>query len=308
VTVEGDGDLVITGAGPQEVRLRSGSYRLKATKDCKTVKLDRDPVAIPRGDRQIVRVRLEDETPAALAPKVEPGAFVLLGGKGVAGRKFDTLAEAVQAAYDGDTIDVRGNGPFLTPPLRLGNRALTIRAGEGFRPVIKLSPEWAEQRVNLLETQAALVLAGLKLHQVWPGVDGKSYHHVVESGGAPVRGANCRFVLKPTSFEVQAIDRRGRDLRRAVPARTAAWGRSMGSVYPVDSTRGAIAILSTGLARVAEPGQKPNSSWPTATCLPISSALRSPHRVEFVSLCSARRSHRRMSHRSSQAERRKGDR
>src|SRR5262249_49893075 len=46
VTVDGDGNLVITGAGPQEVRLRAGSYRLKATKDGKPVKLDRDLVAI----------------------------------------------------------------------------------------------------------------------------------------------------------------------------------------------------------------------------------------------------------------------
>jgi WD40 repeat protein len=64
VTVEGDGDLVITGAGPQEVRLRPGSYRVRATRDGKRVKLDRDLVTISRGDKQIVRVRIEGE-PAA---------------------------------------------------------------------------------------------------------------------------------------------------------------------------------------------------------------------------------------------------
>ena len=63
VVIEGDGDLVITGAGPQEVRLKAGSYRLKATKDGKPVKLDRDLVAISRGDTQIVRVRLEGRPP-----------------------------------------------------------------------------------------------------------------------------------------------------------------------------------------------------------------------------------------------------
>ena len=59
VTVEGDGDLVITGAGPQEVRLRPGSYRLQATKDGKAVKLDQELVTITRGHKKIVRVRLE---------------------------------------------------------------------------------------------------------------------------------------------------------------------------------------------------------------------------------------------------------
>ena len=53
------------------------------------------------------------------AAKPETGAFVLLGGKGVAERKFDTLAEAVQAASDGDTIEIRGNGPFVSEPINI---------------------------------------------------------------------------------------------------------------------------------------------------------------------------------------------
>src|SRR5262249_36492550 len=133
VVVEGDGDLVITGAGPQEVRLKAGSYRLKATKDGKPGKLDRDLVSISRGDTQPVRVRRESEPPAAIAPKAEPAAFVLLGGKGVAVRKFDTLAEAVQTAYDGDTIEIRGNGPFVSDGVAI-NKKLVIRAGTGYAP------------------------------------------------------------------------------------------------------------------------------------------------------------------------------
>jgi WD40 repeat protein len=68
VTVEGDGDLVITGAGPQEVRLRAGSYKLRATKDGKEVKLDRDLVTISKGDRQVVRVRVEGGPAAVSTP------------------------------------------------------------------------------------------------------------------------------------------------------------------------------------------------------------------------------------------------
>ena len=36
-------------------------------------------------------------------------------------RKFDTLAEAVQGASDGDTIEVRGNGPFVSEPIKIRN-------------------------------------------------------------------------------------------------------------------------------------------------------------------------------------------
>src|SRR5262249_637834 len=51
VTVEGDGGLVITGAGPQEVRLRPGDYRLMASKDGKVVR--EELVTITRGDRRV---------------------------------------------------------------------------------------------------------------------------------------------------------------------------------------------------------------------------------------------------------------
>src|SRR5262249_45602700 len=113
VAAEGEGGLVITGAGWEEIRLRPGGYRLRATKDSKPVALDRDRVTITRGDKQIVRVRLEAGGPAAAAPQAEPGAFVVLGGKGIAERRFDTLAEAVSSVTGGDTIEVRGNGPFV---------------------------------------------------------------------------------------------------------------------------------------------------------------------------------------------------
>src|SRR5262249_33851737 len=69
--------------------------------------------------------------------KAESQAFVVLGGKGVAERKFDTLAEAVQGASDGDTIEIRGNGPFVTHPIVIGQGTRVIRAGAGHRPVIR---------------------------------------------------------------------------------------------------------------------------------------------------------------------------
>jgi hypothetical protein len=185
VTVEGDGDLVITGAGPQEVRLRAGSYRLHADKDGKPVKLDRDLVAISRGDRQIVRVRLQDDAPAAAVPKAESGAFVRLGGKGVAGRGFDTLADAVQSSSAGDTIEVRGNGPFDCVPIR-ATYALTIRAAAGFRPVLRFAEN--------LQTNASLVLEGLEFQRVGQKTAVSYQDALVFTWGSPsLHILNCRF-------------------------------------------------------------------------------------------------------------------
>jgi WD40 repeat protein len=63
VTVEGNGELVITGAGPREVRLHPGSYRLRASKDGKTVR--EELVTVLRGGRQIVKVTREADAHAA---------------------------------------------------------------------------------------------------------------------------------------------------------------------------------------------------------------------------------------------------
>jgi glucose/arabinose dehydrogenase len=72
VVVEGDGDLVITGAGPQEVRLRAGSYKLRAAKDGKPVKLDHELVTITRGDKQVVRVILTPDRSGRESPDRPP--------------------------------------------------------------------------------------------------------------------------------------------------------------------------------------------------------------------------------------------
>jgi len=60
VTIDGE-DLVITGTGPREVRLKSGQYRVQASKGGQLVK--QELVTIERGGRQVVRVALEPSAP-----------------------------------------------------------------------------------------------------------------------------------------------------------------------------------------------------------------------------------------------------
>jgi hypothetical protein len=164
VTIEGDGGLIINGAGAQEVRLRPGNYKVRADKEGTPIALDQDLVTISGPGRQRVRVRLEGPLPDTTASTAEEHPFVLLGGQGVAERRFDTLAEAVLTATDGDTIEIRGNGPFLTPPIVIF-QSLTIRAGNGFMPVIRLTP--GEPRDDcLLEALGSLVLEGLEIREV----------------------------------------------------------------------------------------------------------------------------------------------
>ena len=82
VTIEGDGGLVITGAGPQEVRLKPGSYRVEATKDGKPLK--REVVTITRGGKQVVNVSMEGGQAVASSASDEV-------------RRFDGHAAGVQS-------------------------------------------------------------------------------------------------------------------------------------------------------------------------------------------------------------------
>ena len=106
---------------PDDFRLRPDSAGYRAGKDGKDLGADVDLVGPgPAYERwkktPEYQQWLKDtkQVTKAEAPKAEPKAFVVLGGKGIEVRKFDTLAEAVQGASDGDTIEIRGNGPFVT--------------------------------------------------------------------------------------------------------------------------------------------------------------------------------------------------
>jgi len=71
VTIEGDGGLVITGAGPQEVRVRPGKYTVRASKGGKPVK--EELVTISRGGKETVRVHREPHAPVAATETITGG-------------------------------------------------------------------------------------------------------------------------------------------------------------------------------------------------------------------------------------------
>jgi hypothetical protein len=121
---------------------------------------------------------------------------VLLTGQGDEVRNFDTLAEAVQGASDGDTIEVRGSGPFISEPVRTGRAALTIRAGRGFRPVIRLGPNGLQSHDHFVFANGPLVLEGLELQRLdpIPYQPGDPEQAVVCAPHAALHMANCRVL------------------------------------------------------------------------------------------------------------------
>jgi hypothetical protein len=136
----------------------------------------------------IVRMWELPETGAGKAAKPDAEAFVVLGGKGVAERKFDTLAEAVQGASDGDTIEIRGNGPFVTHPIVIGRRHLAIRAAVGYRPVLDCVRTSVESPIYQIQTDGPLVLEGLEFQSKYS----KGMGPLIRPGPS-FFAANCRF-------------------------------------------------------------------------------------------------------------------
>jgi serine/threonine protein kinase len=78
--------------------------------------------------------------------------------------RFRTLSAAVASASDGAVIMIEGDGPYQVQSLRLAGKALTLRAGDGYRPRILFihepdAPPWQP----LLAADRPLRLEGLEL-------------------------------------------------------------------------------------------------------------------------------------------------
>ena len=204
VSLDGE-ELSISGRGIQEIKLRPGQHQFRATRNGKPVKSE--IVSITRNGRTLVRVtrespglapQIENASPKESATSSERGAFVVLGQKGFE-RKFDTLADAVANSSPGDTIEIRGNGPFLSGTVVIPHR-LTVRAVVGFRPVLRSTPAIVATGRPLIKIESSLVLEGISLERTSPlerphvhKPPAPEIHLLVAGADATLLSLNCRF-------------------------------------------------------------------------------------------------------------------
>lgn len=94
----------------------------------------------------------------------------------IAGRtqSFRDLAEAIREAGDGDVIEVYGDGPFPTPPLRIEGKRLTIRAAERAKPLFLPQAPGRRSTQPFVTTDADLRLEGLDLRWTHEPAQGES--------------------------------------------------------------------------------------------------------------------------------------
>ncbi len=153
-------------------------------------------------------------------PNLGIPAFVVLARAGRPEQRSPTLAEAVGGAQSGDTIEVRGNGPFVADPIMVRNKDLVIRAGEGFTPVISLNPDSTKSKFRaLLTTYSSLVLEGLELRRSFVVPDGGD-EAVIRAYGPRILLANCRLSVRGPSVALYAISNRDCELRNCLVSGT----------------------------------------------------------------------------------------
>jgi serine/threonine protein kinase len=125
--------------------------------------------------------------------------FVIVSRIGNGDWPFATLSDAVAGAQPGDAVEIRGNGPFVCEPVTI-DKALTIRAGGGFRPVLLLSSGGQAAQKPLLTAKGPLVLEGLDLEILdAPPVktsDQENTQTLVRVEGMSLHALNCRFGMK----------------------------------------------------------------------------------------------------------------
>jgi hypothetical protein len=181
VRIAGQGHLH-QGEGAQEVRLPPGRYQVR--------------VSQAGGLRHEQSIDLERDERVVLACKMpsrrdwigkRPFVLPARGHRLEVG--FDTLREAVEEADPGDTIEVRGNGPFETEPVLIRNKALTLRAGSGFRPIF--TKRSGSTTMGFLDTDSSLVVEGLEFRV---GNESTGGWYLIYSSGPRLHITHCRFV------------------------------------------------------------------------------------------------------------------
>jgi eukaryotic-like serine/threonine-protein kinase len=119
-------------------------------------------------------------------------------------RQFSTLGAACAAARDGDVIELRFNGPREDRPATIANLRLTIRAGEGYRPIVVFRPtdvdpvRYPHSMFTLTAGQLTLTGVTAELH-VPRGVPADDWSLLETRGGEAVRLERCALVVSNAS-------------------------------------------------------------------------------------------------------------
>jgi serine/threonine protein kinase len=123
-----------------------------------------DPPARTRGpmDEDVVQPSVRDSETAlkeSAAPSPERKGLLVVSRTRHGASEYTSLAEACRAAKSGDIIELRYNGRLASRPVNLAGQRLTVRAGDGFSPVISFQPRPSD----LAQSSSMITLGGGQL-------------------------------------------------------------------------------------------------------------------------------------------------
>ncbi|MGF1582803.1 MAG: serine/threonine-protein kinase [Gemmataceae bacterium] len=200
--------------------------------------------------------RVPSETPHRneVLPK---SGFRILGSSVV----HPFLAKAVEQAKSGDVIEVFGDGPFLTSPIRLKDKRLTIRAAGNATPLFTQNPPGQPSTAPFLQTNSDLQLEGLDIQ--WTIATGTfkdlrenslSYCALVANGGR-LRVLNCRVVAGVKNVCIGVAGKSGEIDNSHLFSRTGLciyWGVALATRLSIQESifEGGIGIAAFGTANM----------------------------------------------------------
>jgi serine/threonine protein kinase len=139
-------------------------------------------------------------SPEATKPQLPAEPPAIATGLTIVGHEqvFDDLKAALAAAQDRDLIEVHGNHAYLTPPLTVEGKRLTIRAAADSQPVFLQTPGQRAQQ-PFLQSDSDLRLEGLEIHwsiEAFPEISEASLlgRSVVATTHGRLVVAHCRIV------------------------------------------------------------------------------------------------------------------
>jgi serine/threonine-protein kinase len=146
--------------------------------------------------------------PAADAPPKRTG-LLIVDHQASGENQFATLSAACGAATNGDVIELRFDGPREEMPIKLANLRVTIRAGEGCKPVIVFRPTDLDPvkypRGMLTASGGRLTLINVALQmQVPREVSADNWSLVETRGDQTVNLKKCTLTIKNASEQLGA--------------------------------------------------------------------------------------------------------
>jgi serine/threonine-protein kinase len=136
------------------------------------------------------------EEATAVKPPAKRVGVLVVGSPAEGESSFSTLGAACRAAVDGDVVELRYDGPRVEQPVKLENLRLTVRAADGFRPVVLFQPGKEERNMWTL-TGGRLTMINVVIEMQIPRDGPSNARSLFEGRASPaLRLERCSLTIR----------------------------------------------------------------------------------------------------------------